>query len=373
AELAAHNVMAAALTALRGFTPPELEETLSRALALAEQLGDSPAVTRSLLGLVSLHLVRGNVRRARNLAERAMQLAGDDTGLLPSSHKVLGGVDVTEGQLESAARHFEMSITLYAEHRHRRVLFGDDVGVFCLSWGAHGLWLQGRVEEAREYVGQAAAIAEELGNPFTRMQAGAYRAVSRQLEGDLDAAWDTAEWTVAGCERHNIAYYHEWGVIVGGWVQAQRGEPEAGLERIRRGLDALQRQDAVLRMPYYLSLLAEVQLQLRRPEAARAALDVAQSVAGQNNDLWYLPEVFRLRAQAEPAQAEVSLHRALTLARQFGARSLELRAATDLAQQLMPSRSAEAAALLEPVVTTFAPSVVTPDLERARALLNILT
>ncbi|WP_168734934.1 AAA family ATPase [Deinococcus sp. KSM4-11] len=374
AELAAHNMMAAALTALKGFTPPELEHTLDRALALAEQLGDSVAVTRSLWGMFSLQIVRGNVRGARELAERAMRLAGDDTGLLTDSHQALGGGNLTEGRLAAAAEHFEQARRLYAEHRHRRVLFGANVGVFTLAWGAHGLWLQGRVLEAREYVAQAAAIAEELGHPFTQMQARAYRSISHQLEGDLDAAWNAAEAAVEGCERSNIAYYREWGVIVGGWVQARRGEPEAGLRRIRRGLDALQRLDAALRLPYYLSLLAEVHLQLNRPEAARAALDVAQSVAGQNRDLWYLPEVFRLRGLTELNRAEGFFREALALARSQGAVSLELRAATSLAAHLEAAgHPREGAVVLEPVVAVFPAALVTPDLMRARALLTTLT
>ncbi|WP_019588396.1 ATP-binding protein [Deinococcus apachensis] len=372
-ELTAHNSMAAALTALKGFTPPELERTLNRALQLAEKLGDETAIIRSLWGLYALHIVRGNIRLARTLAEQALQLAGEDTGLLTDSHQALGGVDLTEGHLAAASGHFAVTNRLYYQHRHRRVLFGADVGVFSLAWGAHGLWLQGKVEEAREQVALAAAIAAELGHPFTQMQASAYRSISHQLEGDLDACRASAEMTVAGCERYDIAYYHEWGVIVGGWSLAQQGGVAEGLACIKLGLETLQRQDAALRLPYYLALLAETQLLLGQPEAARAALDGAQSVARQNNDLWYLPELYRMRGLLNPAQAEPSFHRALALAREQGSLSLELRAATSLAARLQgEGRSIEAEALLEPVQAAFPAALVTHDLNLARALLQTL-
>ena len=206
------------------------------------------------------------------------------------------------------------------------------------------------------------------------MQTAAYRAISWQLEHNLDAAWDSAESAVAGCEQYQIAYYHEWGVVVGGWVQARRGEAAAGLARIQRGLEALHQQNAALRLPYYLALLAETQLQLGQPQAARAALDSAQAVAHQNGDVWYLPELYRLRGLSEPAQAEGYFRRALALARGQGSLSLELRAATSLAEHLHAAqRTHEALPLLAPVEAAFPAALITPDLEAARALLHALS
>jgi predicted ATPase len=369
-ELLAHSSLVASLTALRGFTPPELESTLDRALHLARTLDDTVATIRILWGLYALHVVRGNVRLARSLAEQALGLTGQDTGLLIDVHMALGGGDQTEGKLASAAEHFALANRLYHQHRHRRVLFGADVGVFSLAWGSHGLWLQGQVEAAREQVARAAEIAAELGHPFTQMQASAYRCVSYQLEGDLDASWDTAEATVAGCRRHDIAYYGEWGVIVGGWVQAQRGDLAGGLARIKRGLDALHLQNAALRLPYYLALLAETQLLAGRPGAARAALDGAQAMARQNSDLWYLPELYRLRGRLDPAQAGPCFRQAISLAREQGSRSLELRAVTSLAAHLHGAQGS--AQRLERLVGSFPAKLVTVDLNGARQLLQRL-
>ena len=372
-ELVAHNSLAASFTAMKGFTPPELEFTLNRALELGRSLGDNSAVIRSLWGLFALHVVRGNVGLARRQADQAMNLTGEDTGLLTDVHQALGGVDLTEGRLAAAAEHFAVTNRLYSQHRHRRVLFGSDVGVFSLAWGAHGQWLQGHVEEARRQVMQAEAIATELGHPFTQMQAAAYRCISHQLEGNLDASWANAEETIAGCKRYNIAYYHEWGVIVGGWVMGQRGDVSGGIARIKSGLETLQRQDAALRLPYYLALLTESQLLAGQEGAARAALDGAQAVAHQNSDLWYLPELHRLRGLVDSAHAEAHFRCALTLAREQGARSLELRATTSLAALLQANdRAHEASALLLPVHEAFPTGLVTSDLSRARALLQTL-
>ncbi len=374
AELEACTSLAAAFNALRGFASPELETHLSRALLIAETLGDERAIIASLWGLYALQIVRGNVELSRQLAERALGLAGDDGGLLTDCHQALGGVDMVEGHLARAAEHFGIANRLYHQHGRRRVLFGADVGAFSLSWGAHGLWLQGRVVEASEHVARAAAIAVDLDHPFTGMQTAAYRAISHQLERNVEAAWDSAESAVTGCEQYQIAYYHEWGVIVGGWAQAIRGEALAGRERIQRGLEALHQQNATLRLPYYLALLAEVQLLLGQSGAARATLDSAHAIASQNGDVWYLPELHRLHGLTQPARAESCFHQALSVAREQGSLSLELRAATSLAQHLdAAQRTAEASELLEPMLAAFPESLVTPDLMAARTLLHTLS
>lgn len=378
-ELDAHTSLAAAFNALRGFASPELETHLNRALHLGEQLGDERAIIASLWGLYALQIVRGDVPLSRRLAERALGLAGTDSGLLTDCHQALGGVDMTEGRLTQAAEHFAVANRLYRQHGGRRVLFGADVGAFSLSWGAHGLWLQGLIEEAREQIARAADIAAALDHPFTAMQTAAYRAISHQLEGDVAAAWASAETAVSGCQRYQIAYYHEWGVIVGGWALARRGEGAAGLERLQRGLGALRQQNAALRLPYYLALLAETQLRLGQPEAARATLDSAQAVASQNGDVWYLPELHRLHglsaaASGQPRAAEPCFRRALALAAAQGSRSLELRAATSLAAHLHAAgRAPEALSMLAPVEAAFAAALSTPDLSAARTLLHILS
>ncbi|WP_420594009.1 ATP-binding protein [Deinococcus sp.] len=378
-ELDAHSSLAAAFNALKGFASAELETHLNNALRLGETLGDENAVIASLWGLYALQIVRGNVLLSRQLAERALGLAGDDGGLLTDSHQALGGVDQIEGHLTRATEHFAFANRLYGQHGRRRVLFGTDVGVFSLSWGAHGLWLQGQVEGAREQVAQAAEMAAALDHPFTVMQTAAYRAISQQLERDVQAAWHSAERAVSGCQQYQIAYYHEWGVIVGGWAQAMRGEVAAGLERLQRGLDALRQQNATLRLPYYLALKAELQLKLGQPQAARATLDSAQAVAHQNGDVWYLPEVYRLHgltdlAQNHSTQAEACFRRALALARGQGSLSLALRAATSLAELLHEmGRTHEALSVLESAQAAFPAPLITPDLNAARALLNTLS
>ncbi|ETX06649.1 MAG: hypothetical protein ETSY2_15855 [Candidatus Entotheonella gemina] len=73
-------------------------------------------------------------------------------------------------------------------------------------------------------------------------------------------------------------------------------------------------------------------------------------------------------------QAELAFQRALTVAREQGAKSLELRAATSLGRLWWRDRKADQARrLLEPVYHTFTEGHDTPDLQDAKALLEALS
>jgi predicted ATPase len=94
---------------------------------------------------------------------------------------------------------------------------------------------------------------------------------------------------------------------------------------------------------------------------------------------WPMPELLRVKgelvllqhAPESTATAEDLFRQALDLAREQGALSWELRAATSLARLWYnQSRSAEASAQLQPVYDRFTEGFDTADLKAAKALLD---
>jgi hypothetical protein len=87
-------------------------------------------------------------------------------------------------------------------------------------------------------------------------------------------------------------------------------------------------------MPYWLSLLAESSARDDRPDAVRATLDAAL-VAGQaRDDLWWMPQVMRMRAAYDDPDAAVArLLSAAQMARAHGSVALLRRCDHDLAER----------------------------------------
>ena len=84
-------------------------------------------------------------------------------------------------------------------------------------------------------------------------------------------------------------------------------------------------------MPYWLSLLADLLARENQPDAARATLDAAVVAAQARSDLWWLPEVMRMRAAYDDEEAAVTrLRSAARLASAHGSAALLRRCERDL-------------------------------------------
>jgi hypothetical protein len=129
------------------------------------------------------------------------------------------------------------------------------------------------------------------------------------------------------CERYGFAYYREWALILDGWSRAD----ESGTGLARRGIGNLRAEGAFARMPYWLSLLADLAARHGRPGDARATLDAALAAAKERDDLWWLPEVMRMRAAYDGPAPVPRLQAAARMAAGHGSVALLRRCERDLA------------------------------------------
>ena len=74
-ELLLQLAVGPALIAVKGCAAPEVERAYTRARELCERLGDPPELFPALFGLWIVHLVRGELRKAYELAEQLLRLA----------------------------------------------------------------------------------------------------------------------------------------------------------------------------------------------------------------------------------------------------------------------------------------------------------
>jgi predicted ATPase len=151
-------------------------------------------------------------------------------------------------------------------------------------------------------------------------------------------------------------------------------------EEMRNFLDRRVAMGTVALHSYFLMLLADARLRLRRPEEAQAAIKEGLTHAEATGEHFCTAELHRLSARACLARnardaqvAEAALDAALAAARHQSSRIFELRAACDLAR-LWADRGERRAAhnLLAPVYGWFTEGFKTADLRDAKALLEAL-
>ena len=371
------------LAAVEGYAARRTFDVYNRAHALCRQVDDEANLLAVLRGLWICRLVHGELKVAHELAKDTARLAEekDDTSYRTEAQNLLGVTLACLGDFPRARDHLEESIALYGRTRGTRdFMFDSVVGILPRCFLAHTLWHLGYPDQALERMNDAMALANELSHPFSVAMARDYAAMLHQFRRDGEKARAWADSAIALCEERGFAYYLAWGRIIRGWTLVEEGGGQRDIAQMRDGLTALKATGAALRLPYYLSSLAEALGKVRRLEEALKDLDEAFVAVDANGEHWRDAELHRLRgeflladSQDAHQSAEKCFQKALEVAAAQNARSLELRAAKSLARLWHElGRRNEARDLLGPIVEWFTEGLDTSDLQDARALLEDL-
>ena len=161
-----------------------------------------------------------------------------------------------------------------------------------------------------------------------------------------------------------------------GWATADGGELEEGIGLMEQGLTLF---SAVRHVPsQMLTILASANADLGKPGEALELLKDAFAATEISGERWLQAELHRLRGRllvvrGQHDESEACFRSAIEVSSEQGARTLELRAATDLAR-LWRDQGAriEARDLLAPIYGWFREGFDTRDLKEAKALLDEL-
>jgi predicted ATPase len=168
-----------------------------------------------------------------------------------------------------------------------------------------------------------------------------------------------------------------------GWALAEQGACASGIALLRQGLTDWAATGAQTHRTYFLGLLAEALGRGGQVAEGLGVLAEALAMMQSTGTIFHGAELHRLQGElllrqetAEVAcrEAEAWFSRALTIARQQQAKSLELRAAMSLSRLYkQQGRQAEARPVLAETYGWFTEGFDTPDLLEARALLEQLS
>lgn len=382
-EIQLRLTLGGGLIATKGYAAPEVQDNYSRAQELCSHLSSSVQLIPVLYGLWVFNLARSN--RATTL-EFAARLAGLSGQADEDSHELsaISANAITRfyaGELASARAGFERVSSLYRSELHGALVrnFGDDGGVYAEIYLAWLHLLAGRPETALARDQDARALATQLADPLAESTIGAFSMLLQHDLGDVPGTRTAAESLIALASEQGFPFWLALGRFGRGWSQVKAGEHDDGIAEIRKGLSFLQAIDQKLPATYWLSYLAEAYLDAGRFADGSDVITRAIAMAGSNMDSFYLPELHRLagelsRGEGQPEQAMRHFDAAQTIARDFGARLLELRAAVSagslcLEQGLDRGALDHARDALVKLHDSFEEGADTHDLRRAAALI----
>ncbi len=242
------------------------------------------------------------------------------------------------------------------------------------------LWLQGLPDQAMRTAESSVADTRATNHAMSLGLALAVAACPIALSiGDLTAAEHYVEMLLDHSTTYALARWRALGRSHQGVLVIQRGDLVNGLKLLRAGFAEPGAAGSVPR--FFTFLMAEALGRAGQIADGLAAIEEAIERSERSEERWALAEMLRIKgelllSQGAPAAvaAEGYFRQALDWARRQGALSWELRAATSLARLWRDQgRSADAAALLQPVFDLFTEGFATVDLKAAKALLDELS
>ncbi len=385
-ELQLRALLGMAWVELHGYTHPQVAASLEPALQLDQSLDRGDYAVRILWGLWVYRLCTGQIQESLVWAERLLARAEevDSETMRIVGHWTACNSYFFLGELVQCVQHANALLARYDPVRDLGIadLVNHDPKTIALMYRASAEWLLGFPDRAVATTELGIAHAGERQHPFDWCWARFFGTLQVYCpRGDLDrAAALIVEMDNYATEQRLLFFKDIYIPMLRALCVAWAGRYAEGLVACERALQQWLGAGSGIVVPYIKAAVAESAVRCNRQDEAIELLDeaLAQIEWPEGHERYALAEVLRVKAlsvlaQGRPSAAEAIFQQALETARQQGAKSWELRAATSYALLLRDKgRVEDAISLVQPIYHWFTEGHDTRDLRAARALLEEL-
>jgi predicted ATPase/class 3 adenylate cyclase len=370
------------LIAIQGPASNKAVATFARARELCERLGEPPEYLQVMFWLATVSVVRGELPQALEAVAALLNAAEarDDRPALINAIRGRAMILFFLGRIVDAREAIERAVEVFSASQEADKMAaraaGQDAGVAMQALMSQVLWVLGDVDGAVTRMAAALERADAVQHAHTHAYVWYYASVLHALRGDPAIAQAYAERCLAISEQHGFRQWIGLSRAIRGICAAALDASGSRLDEVKAALDEYQRAGYQLGITAQSVLLCPVLLLRNEPEAALEVIDHGLSIVSHNSERIFEAELYRLKARAllmrgaPDAEAESLLDQALRTARSQQARSLELRAATDLARLwINQGKRAEALDVLASIHGRFTEGFGTRDLKEAKAVL----
>ena len=357
---------------------PEALDALERALEIAIRIGDAAAHVRCLRLIGVYELFRGeNDAAIRSLETFVTTAAATVPSAMFEAETALGIAEIFVGRLQIARRRLERhhDRELLVTHRYH-VQYQSDRMVDVDNVLSHVQWLTGSPDAALDTAAMAIRRALDTKHHLSLSTTLSWACPVFYWTGRHEECARYVAMLDEEARRHGFAVRRALAMFYRAALACAR--PDAGapaVDALERAIAELHATRHLARMPYYLGVQADVLVKHGRLGDANTALRAALDRSAAKNEQWCRPELLRihahvLTAEGEAAKAEALLAESIALARDIGALSWRLRAASDLARLWTAGgRPGDAQVMLAAIYAEFTEGTTTHDLVAAGGLL----
>lgn len=385
-ELDIRVALGASWILLGGWQAPEVRIALEPALPLAHALERHDALIPIYYGLWATLIGQGRLREAMPWIEEVLIVAES----CHSRELVLLGHLI--GVISKSWRGDWLGAQAHAAEIHARYDASRDIAwipaitndfkqaadLYAVYWR----WMLGYPDQAVTLSDAKDLEARRLNYPFILCFSLTFGALGFYFRGDASALEVRASEAIALAREFRLPLYSDaLGPINQGLAALLKGRTEEGIALLTKGMATWKGIGAGIWLPALNAALAEAYAQIGDMPEAMARVDASLEQLerpGWEEHAW-LSDSLRIKGKLlmqrhDLTGAQEWLQRSLEVARTQQAKSLELRAATALAELwLQQGKTHEARDLLAPIYHWFTEGFDTRDLIAAKALLDKLS
>jgi predicted ATPase len=356
-----------------------VNDALNRSLSIAEALGDT-AYEAGLLNMQYIfHGRSGHFRILLDYARRCHGLAdrSGDLAIRTLAHSELGMALQFSGDLAGSRRELEALMGILSHSQQGSVLLGYDPHYRSIVALARTLWLHGYPDRAADRAREAVKASEAMGHSAALALVLAGAGTVFLWRGDLDAAQHYVDRSYSLAEANAMGPLMAIGRCRKAELTIRGGDVRQGVDDLRAGLKPIHAARHELLTTEFNMELALGLLTLGQAGEGLPLVNAAIDRVNGSGELFQMPELLRVKGKligampgASRDDAETCFRQSLDLARMQGARSWELRAATDLAALVADTERRDSAKrLLSGAYGHFSEGFDTADLKLAASLL----
>jgi serine/threonine protein kinase/predicted ATPase len=369
------------LLAKNGLADPTVGETYNRIRELSERTSDTQYLLPMLFGQASYHIFRGEFEKAlktsfefRDIAERE-----NDPSVIVAD-RLIGMVNLFKGELNTARKYLEQSLTAYNAKIHRELAsrYGSEPAVIANCLLILTNWLQGYPEKALANMHEAQRIAAKTPHPHTQNLTLVYSAILHQYLRLPEKVAELTEKQIRLSEEGGLAMWRALGGTINACANGEIENNPSAVNEMQNGIKNLRDTGTQIFSNVYF-FLAELCGKFGQTEIGLVALREAQKFIEKNNEFWLQAELYRLHGElqlqndADENEAETHFQRAIEIARLQTAKSLELRATMSLSRLWQKQgKTAKARKSLAKIYNWFTEGFDTADLQNVKDFLDKL-
>jgi class 3 adenylate cyclase/tetratricopeptide (TPR) repeat protein len=264
-----------------------------KAEELSTRLGNNELTLEALDWQFGLHFNAGELIASRIPAEKMKQLGSSlhHSTAMASGCQGLGMAQFILGNFLEARKEFELGLTAGAELS----------GAHCypsmsLSYLAWTLFVLGNSLEAEACADRAIESARQE-SPHAVATALSNCCYVYQCMNSMEKIYERTEELMEHTRKHGEQIYLRRGIIIRGWADCLTTKSDESIETIMEQIDFLLQSKEEIEVTFLLGVLAELQIRYARYVDAQSSIDRALAIADKNQEKFYLPELYRLKAR----------------------------------------------------------------------------